>query len=297
MFRQLTAYGLSVAIVAVACGNSNSDGGGNAGTGGIAGNSGKTFGQSACGQCVSQACAAQRTACGGEPECASTLTCLEGCPAAALGLPEATCEAACGLPGSASAKAAYQGYSKCRASAKCVRCGTEEDGGGGASGVSKVLNQACGPSAKPNKCGKCLAEQCCETEAACNANPECSAAYQCWKTCPDATCLAECFTKHEGGVQLFLEENACPLALCATPEGCLPDPSPEIICDNQYCRELRVACSVMLDCYLMWECHVDCTVLPVNEQPACITQCDQGRSQEALDAYDAWGLCSLAKCP
>ncbi|MBK9001397.1 MAG: hypothetical protein IPM35_37230 [Myxococcales bacterium] len=296
MLQRLTAIGLLGAVLGAACGSSSSDDPGSGGSGGTGG-SAQSFGASDCGQCVASSCAVERSACGAEPACASVLGCVEACPAEAGGGPIASCETGCSSPADGPAKAAFDAYSTCRAAAPCAACGAVQDGGGGASGASKVLDQECGPSTKTHKCLKCLDEQCCKTEAACEQSPECKAAYQCWKDCPDNACLEACFAQHPDGVQLFLEQNACPLALCATPESCLADPGPELICDNQYCRELRVACFVILDCYLMFDCRAECAALPLAEQPACLTKCEEGRSQEALDAYDAWGLCSEAKCP
>jgi hypothetical protein len=107
--------------------------------------------------------------------------------------------------------------------------------------------------------------------------------------------MTGCFARWPDGVQPFLEEDACPLAYCATPAGCLDSPDPVTTCDNTNCLKLRVACFTMRDCYLMFHCEVAC--YNQGMLPSCLDACDQGRSQEALDAKAAWDTCSLAKCP
>jgi hypothetical protein len=290
MGRTMEALGLAGAL-ALTTAASCTSGNGSEGTGGTSSTPG--FGSSACGQCVHQSCTAEIASCGADPECAAYLSCLDGCPVAADGDVETSCEQACPRGSGSSAQAAINGIALCRTTggaAGCAACGTGSGGGG-----SWILQQQCPTSAETNACYKCEDEHCCQTYASYAESPEAVAYKQCLTDCVNAqgqACFMTCYQEHPDGIERFAPRWACVSLFCGDADACgtLPLTSCEL-CTNEQCAEPYVALVSDPTGYLLWSCALDCP----DGDLACMQACsaEYPSAQPLLEAFLA---CSATSC-
>ena len=95
--------------------------------------------------------------------------------------------------------------------------------GGGFGGTQGGLGGSTPPgqggSTGGNACNMCVDSACQSQIAACNANPECVALYNCVTKCQDQTCEQACVNQHPGGVNALNAFGSCISSSCGTPCG------------------------------------------------------------------------------
>jgi hypothetical protein len=195
----------------------------------------------------------------------------------------------------------------CRASgagAACGACGI--DGGAG----NPILHQTCTPMTDTTSCTTCEDNSCCQTYAACHADPDCPALLKCLQDClsgtaddagapeggaPDGgSCDLLCAAAHPTGLVEWAPRLTCLLVYCAV--ACENAPMPPLpaceSCTNQFCAEEYANLNATPDGYLLGACIDTC---PTGANPcndACFAQ--HPSSKPALDALTA---CVAQNCP
>jgi hypothetical protein len=287
MKQVIFALGVStLALWSYACADeTESDGGGSGGGGALA----ETFGTSGCGTCVASQCGVEEAACASDPECALTLDCVRGCPVGADGDVDPSCESGCPAPATEAGATALEGWSTCRATglgATCTACGPIDVPDGG----------VCPAPQSANACEACYEEQCCATDEACATNPACDAFLSCTDAC-DApgeaeACFDQCVLAHPTGVEAALGWAGCRVTRCNDP--CPYNSNACIDCWMEHCADTQFACWAHPECYPIGLCIGDCT--EATNQQACVYQCLQGRSEVALELWNAKSPCINANC-
>jgi hypothetical protein len=287
-----TAWLLAAACSSDSLDEPSSEQGGSAGSAGLAGSGSETpsFGESECGQCVATECSAERSVCSAEPGCASYVSCLEACPVAGGGDVESVCEAACSRPEAGAAKSALDDYVACRKGASCAACASPATGAGGSPGGTGILGQQCEPSPLANACLKCIAESCCDTEAAYDGSSAAQELDDCVDACEDVPCQQTCFEQWPAEAQTVLDHDACNAMKCGTPEAC--SSSDGLLCLITHCADLYVDCYADLACFMLKECRLAC-----NLDSACTDACDEAAPASAVAKYERYGLCLSNECP
>jgi hypothetical protein len=246
---------------------------------------------------VHDACTAAFQGCSADPECPAYVECLDACPVGADGDAEPACEAACPRGTGTESLRAAAAIDACRdpgAGADCVACGVPDR-----TGVPPIpeLNQTCTePSIETNPCFVCQDEKCCETIAACNANPDCVAYKDCLRSfVGDGDPFNACAVDHPGGVEGFAKGSVCGIYHCATDTEigvCDPaDRDPCLTCAYFECTEEWAALESTAEGFLLGWCVAFC--------PAGDTACDQAcldAHPSAVEAYIAFGECTFAAC-
>lgn len=280
--------GLStVGLIMGAC----SDDGEPGGDGGAGASAADTFGASECGQCVHDACAAVIAACGGDPECAAYVSCLDGCGLNADGNVDEACEQACPRGSGTTAQQAIDELTICRNTgpgASCSACVATGTGGG-----PGILNQSCPGSDDPNPCYECEDEHCCETYAAYEVVPEAVAYKECLLDCLNGGnqgCELQCFEQHPDGLTQWAPRHACLMVYCTTEDTCgeIPLSSCEI-CVNDHCAESFVALLADPAGYLLWACTADCA------DAACWDTCE-ATYPSAAPRLESFSACAINQC-
>jgi hypothetical protein len=267
---------------------------------------GPTFGVSECAGCVASECHAEVTACSADPACAARWSCERRCPPGPNGNVLTSCSASCPDPGTPTGKRAFAALSACRISGPasgCAACGehvtgTREagvpDAGqiGDAGRPNPILNQVCAPSqSDAGACNNCKEAHCCETRAACNADPECNAFFDCLVACPKATvgeCMIDCDAKGLPGYLKFNIEYTCVDLNCpAECEYQSPDPCSD--CWKAHCLEPYTNCQSDAECSRFFQCLGACST------PACNDGCLRAHPDGAL-LSDAFGSCVTSRC-
>jgi len=230
--------------------------------------------------CIETACAAELATCNAKPGCAQMVTqCLHPCgdtPACAL---------ACQHMGSAGVSAAYAPLVACIAAKGCSTCGDGTCDAGENSGTcpadckaASAGNGLCEPGESLTctfDCGAgdyfaCLASECPEVVATCNADPVCAPALQCYRACNTMGCFDACAAKWGSATMALLK---CEKPACQT--------KMRDVCGNGYC-----------DGDELWSCPKDCQ-FPV---PVCGNgSCEPGESSKTC-AGDCGAPTDVATC-
>jgi hypothetical protein len=140
------------------------------------------FGASACGSCVETQCASAITTCNSSAECSAYWSCVLGCGVDSSGNVDANCASACPRGSSSTGTTDEQALDQCRttgAGASCAACG----GDAGADGGNPIIHQMCTQVTDTTPCFTCEDNNCCNTYAACHADPECAAYKSCLVAC------------------------------------------------------------------------------------------------------------------
>jgi hypothetical protein len=259
------------------------DGGGSAGGGGAAA---LAFDQGGCGQCLSTECASLAPPCLAEPDCADHLECVGACPATDAGLPEPSCKDACPVPSEGAALTAIHDYRICAdGSAHCEACGHGSDG------ENPYDDQQCAVIEDPNPYLECWLNECCDTGAQCfTTNPACDALYVCIQNCPASIpyhqCMSGCFDQHPAGVHDYLDDLACSIAMCETPQA----PTPCSDCVQEHCSDALSACFLDPGCIVLFMCVAECTT------EECLSACASAAPTDSLALFEAHRICSTQEC-
>lgn len=284
-------------LLSAAC-SSEEDGTGGGATTAATGSGGApaaTWGASECGTCVHEACAAAFQACLSDPECPAYAECLDACPMGADGNVDPTCQAACPRGTGTESLRAAAAIDACRdpgAGADCVACGIP-----GRTCLPDIpeLNQTCTePSVETNPCFICQDENCCQTIATCDANPECVAFKQCLRDNAEANDPYNlCGAQHPDGVQDAAAGITCATYHCAIDtNGCDPDErDPCLDCLFCDCAKEWAELERTAEGFLLVGCVGAC---PVGD-----TACDQAcfdAHPSAQQGYLALGECLFAAC-
>lgn len=254
-----------------------------------------TWGASACGTCVHEACAGAFQACLSDPECPAYVDCLDACPVGPDGNVDPTCQAGCPRGTGTESLRAAAAIDACRdpgAGAECTACGIPAR-----SCLPDIpeLNQTCTePSIETNPCFVCQDENCCETIAACDANPDCVAYKQCTRDNADADDPYNlCAELHPGGVQDAAAGITCAIYHCAvdTPSCDAAERDPCLECLYCDCALEWSALERTADGFLLSWCIAAC---PVGD-----TACDQAcldAHPDSQERYLALAECVFAAC-
>jgi hypothetical protein len=265
-----------------------------------------TFARSACGTCVAHACSSATTACGADPDCASYLTCLDGCGLGPAGDVDTACEKACPRSPSSSGAQAEQALTQCRTSgagATCAACANDAGSG------DPILHQMCAPVMDPDACHQCSRNHCCVTDATCRASADCMAYKSCFKACgsgawddggayvagpPDGgSCEEMCYQPNPNGLAAFSGWLACLSVYCADIGACGGQPQDSCAqCKNAMCGDQIAENEGTVDGFLAGGCISQCASTDV----ACVNAC-WTKYPNAKAADDALLLCVLQKCP
>jgi hypothetical protein len=253
------------------------------------------FSGSECEACLVSSCSGELDECESDPECGGYWNCLGKCELNARGGADESCEARC-----IDAAGKPPGEVRLRAStclwsgegASCGACGATAP-----RDVTGITSQMCPDSTETNACYECEDENCCETYAACAANPECVALKDCVADCgDDNACAVACSDLHPGGVRDWGTRYSCVWLQCGDERCFTPDdgpyvPNPCVDCMRAGCGDLYVACQSDPECYRLW----DCVSLCAAGDTACIEGC-QAEHPDAVSAFDAVAVCSLHRC-
>jgi hypothetical protein len=244
-----------------------------------------TWGESACGACVIDACSAERDACAADPGCAGHLDCVLGCPLAVDDIDPA-CLDACPAPESGAGLSALNDFHGCRSNAGCEVCG------GGSGGGHPILEQDCRPSPSPDACVRCEADNCCET----TCDDACQALFDCAEPCPTDACIDQCFADHPDGVASVGAWQGCMGVFCrddcpwVTSNSCFD-------CGMEHCAEHFVDCFAAPDCYLHFQCSQRCDFGDVDCENACDALHPRGSMMWSAFIYCVAGHCVTGECP
>jgi len=256
------AVGL-LAMVLCGCG-SETDGG----AGGAGGQGGSAvalpFKDSTCAPCLATYCPGEITACKGDPECAGFLSCLNSCPTAESGGPDAECEATCLVPTSTEGRSAHKQYQACRTSETIKQACSGCPDAAPDSTVLCLDQGTCPADAGANEetaCKKCTAERCCEIKAVTEANPEKDLLFDCWDTCLTDDCYYECDQMHPDGLADVASLLVCMLHLCVA-ECAYEEVQPATACHlctfRQCGAEFAEAQCGQADSLLLQDCAASC---------------------------------------
>ncbi|MEM6786061.1 MAG: hypothetical protein AAF928_07380 [Myxococcota bacterium] len=276
----VVASGAGLACPSVSSSEDDDDDGGEGGRGGSVAVA--TFGESACGECVDDACADAVRRCESEPECVTHLGCVRACPVAPSGDVDPACEAACPSPAEAAAIAARDALSNCRtigAGASCASCGRTP-------AVHPLIGQTCDPPTAVDACARCEEEFCCGTrcDAACDTYVNCIRGCGEQPACEDA-----CASDNPAGVTSAGRWLGCQTIHCQVCGGIVAvEPLAE--CAFSECANEFAACFDNPSCFLRWVCGRTC-----DEDDACRLACD-ARFPDGLPLHESFLLCSADKC-
>lgn len=250
-----------------------------------------SFGASDCRSCLAEACASPEAECASEPGCGGYLDCLDACPAAASGAPEATCVMDCALPEAAATRGLAERVVRCRESGDGLTCDC-----GQPKGTSDVLVQECGPSQETVACFVCEDENCCNTYADCAADSECVAYKDCFLNCTSTStleCELSCGEQHPAGFEKGLRRFACIYANCFD-EGECSDTPPDACdkCTRDYCGDEFVACWASPACQRTSACVAACSSI----DSRCLAACFEPEP-EGAELLQGYAECLLAQCP
>jgi hypothetical protein len=267
-----------------------------------------TFGASTCGQCVTQACSMQVSACNSDPDCSAYLSCLDACGVGADGNVDATCAAACPKGNSSAGMSAESQLTDCRTSGPgatmCSACGADAGPG------NPILDQQCMQMMDVTPCYTCEDDYCCNTYANCHANPDCDSLERCLKDCVDdvaddagspqggppdgGSCDLVCAHAHPQGLIDWAPRITCLTVYCGV--QCENPPMPPLppceACVNKYCALEFANLNGTPDGFLYGACVAACPsgANPCNE--ACSTQYPSVQA-----ANDALLACAMQNCP
>ncbi|HEX3343490.1 MAG TPA: hypothetical protein VHS09_02910 [Polyangiaceae bacterium] len=295
-------------LLASALGCSSSSGGAPGAGDASTDTTGATFGAGACGQCVATACATAIMACNGAPDCATYLSCLDGCPPGADGNVDPTCAAGCPQATSSTGQSSEAQLTTCRTSgagASCAGCGGSTDGGveGG------LLHESCAPDLDAaNGCAKCLHEECCDARLACLNDVSCSALVDCESDCqaglpddagpagapPDGghySCDEWCNAKTNPGLEKYAQYLTCGEVLCQAASACGGGDTCTACVDTSCATEF-VALQGSPDGYLFDECIGQCA----SGDTTCQSQCIAAYPSVQAD-FSSLGTCEMQHCP
>lgn len=85
---------------------------------------------------------------------------------------------------------------------------------GGSGGEGDTGSGGVGGSA--DACEACFDTNCATESAACEANADCGALFDCWEQCTDEACYETCYTTHAAGAPLVDAMLECEQLHCAT---------------------------------------------------------------------------------
>jgi hypothetical protein len=263
---------------------------------------GGSFGTSACGGCVLQACSAEVTSCEADSACASYLVCLEGCGLASNGAADPACAGRCWNAAVGSGSTALTDLSTCMTvgpGGSCPACGEDDSG---------VLNENCpaDPDAA-NGCAECLHEKCCDVRSACLNDPDCLALLNCEADCsagepddaaPDGappttgpySCDLWCGAPTNPSLTKWAELLACADIVCEAASAC-GGADACTVCSNEFCQLEHLRSSDTPDGYLLNECIGQCAT----GDTACEDQC-LNSYPGAVAAENAFVSCVSQHC-
>lgn len=285
-------WGSLVAIVlfspAVSCG---SQGAGAPDAGPVVQN---PYGQSPCAACVMSNCDVAVVLCKDDPECAGYLACLTGCPVGATGNVDTSCAAGCAWPEGSAGSMAAQSFTACRETGPGALCSSCL----GPGTASPILDQTCGLSNDPTRCGHCEDEYCCNTYMACATSPECKAIEACVKECAGGSatsftsCEDACYASHTGGLAQWAARLACLHVYCADVDACgnVPLDACEKCIDSS-CAEAYVDLYGTPQGLLLTGCAEVCA--PTDS--ACTDGCLK-KYPAAAPAFPAFATCATQRC-
>jgi hypothetical protein len=290
---------IAATLGALACTSDEGNGSGGAGDGGSSpqgAGGAATWGESGCGTCVRDACATQIDACLADPECPGYLQCLEACPVTDAGDADPACQAGCPRGTGTESQRATAALDACRdpgPGAGCEACGIPDR-----AQVPDLpeLQQSCPDSADPNVCFACQDESCCESIAACSAEPDCVAYKDCLRAYTGENPYYDCAIDHPAATAVFAPGFVCAEYLCAITsdpsdlcetsgrdacDTCLYD-----VCGKEWASLLRFP-----DGFLLRWCIFGCAVGDAACDEACYDLYPSARD-EALQLAE----CLLAGC-
>jgi len=251
-----------------------------------------------CGACVVSGCGPQRQVCDSEPSCAAHSGCADKCTAMPDGTIDAACLAACPGGDNAVASKSRAAYDACITTTGLPACSACPASVGAAPSADDVLAQKCGTSTDPNTCFKCEDERCCNTYAACDAEPECKVQLEgCLKACGadgTAACRSACYAAHPKGVATWAPRTTCLDTRCITECGGPATPDPCFDCGVlSSCRDTHARCASNEGCFLLLAClDTDCP----NVTDTCIKSCKAKVDPSAAPLFDAWFSCTAVAC-
>lgn len=266
------------------------------------------YSNSACGKCVAQACNTAIMACESDPDCSAYLACLDGCAVGADGDVEPTCAAACPKGTSSSGTAAEMQLTTCRTSgagAACSACGIDSGSAG-----NPIVHQKCTPMNDVSQCAICEDDHCCQTYAACHADPDCHAMQRCLVDCysgvsddagspqggaPDGgSCDLICAAAHPKGLVEWAPRDTCISVFCtvACENPPMPPLDPCLACIYSKCADEFADLNGTPDGYLFAACI---TVCPSGANP-CTAAC-MSKYPTTMGPENALISCQQASCP
>ena len=166
--------------------------------------------------------------------------------------------------------------------------------------VHPLLCQQCGTSPETNPCYVCEDEKCCDTYAACKADPQCDGYSTCMNACAQdlsktvTDCTSECDPKFPGGYDKFAERIGCIVMRCG-PE-CGSPSSPCLACWFAECAESYAACFVDEQCSRLQDCLDVCAVTGDGGiiGPQCKKECEN--RYPPGDTSQLWQTCASQRC-
>lgn len=287
---------IAMACASLACSSDEGDGAGGGGDGGSSSQGaggGGTWGDGACGACVRDACSTQVDGCLADPECPAYLECLDACPVTETGDVDPSCQSACPRGNGTESLRAAAAIDACRdpgPGADCEACGVRDR-----TGVPDLpeLHQTCPASGDPNACFVCQDESCCDTIAACSAEPDCLAYKECIRTDTGDNPLYDCGLAHPQGLELFAPGYVCAEYHCAieTPGCTKAERDACFTCLYDVCGKEWAALTRFPEGFLLGWCIGACDVGDTACDDACY-DLYPGARDEALQL----GECLLAGC-
>jgi hypothetical protein len=300
--RASMAAGVLLAVALGGCSSKGSAGPAPGNDGGSV-DAAASFASSACGTCVSQACAAAVTACNSDPGCSTYMSCEGACGVGADGNVDPTCAAQCPAPSSSEGASAEMQLNDCRTAgpgAACSACGTD------AASSNPILGQKCTATTDTTACATCEDDSCCHTEASCLADADCEALHKCIVDCdngvmddagstgapPDGgTCDYTCAQLHPKGLVDWAPRMTCIDLYCYTPcSGVAPDPC--TACAITSCAAEFADLKGTVAGYLLNACTDGCPMASSSCNNACIAE-----YPSVMAASNAFGACTQKNCP
>lgn len=250
-----------------------------------------------CGACVTASCGPRRQVCDSEPSCAAHSACADKCAAAPDGAVDAACLAACPGGENSVATKARAAYDACLTATELAACAGCPKPPAIPPPTIDVLAQKCPASTDPNACFKCEDERCCNTYAACAADPECKMQLEpCLKACGangTPACRSQCYAAHPKGVAAWAPRDTCLNVNCITECG---NSAPDACFDCAFlssCRDTNARCASDEGCFLLTAC-LEATCPSITD--ACLKSCKAKVPPSAGLLYDAWFACTAVAC-
>jgi hypothetical protein len=141
-------------------------------------------------------------------------------------------------------------------------------------------------------CTKCLSQACAPTYCSCYGNLDCSALFECWKTCSpgDTACAQSCESAHQDGISSAFLLSDCAASSCAT--DC---PGTEALpacqkCLFESCDVQMNACVANPECTALFTCAKAC-----NGDMTCVQQCATDHPNGVQDATKV-NTCAKVSC-